>query len=401
MHHFSSGARSKILRLRRYLMSDLFRWVDDHTTEIEDVYKQLHMYPELGFEEVKTSAFLAGELKKLGFDVTEGIAGTGVLGVMKGAEPGITFAVRADMDALPMQEETGLPYASKVPNVMHACGHDSHCTMLLFALKALMANGGVKRGTLKVIFQPAEEILGGARAFIKQGLVSDVDEIVGLHVRNNTECKVGEACPAICHSSSWRIKAEVRGKAAHGAWPHNGYNALDGLAAIIGNINAIHADPRVPHSVKCTRCTAGTSATNIIPDFAEMSIDVRSQNNPVMKELLAKVKIAIEAGAAGVGCTGTMIDEDGVPAAELDFDGLVKDAAASIEKVCGSVVPTVYTPGGEDFHCFGAEAGIKAAFIGIGADMGTGGHTTTMKLDLRALPIGVKIMADLTQKKVG
>lgn len=382
-------------------MSALFQWVDDHVGEIEETYKQLHMQPELGFEEVKTAAFLAEELRKLGFEVTEKIGGTGVLGVMKGKEPGITFAMRADMDALPMQEETGLPYASKVPGVMHACGHDSHCTMLLYSLKALLANGGVKRGTLKVVFQPAEEVLGGSRAFIKSGLVADVDEIVGMHVRNNTECKVGEACPAISHASSWRIKAEVHGKAAHGAWPHNGFNALDGIAAIIGNINAIHGDPRVAHSVKCTRCVAGGSATNIIPDFAEMSIDVRSQTNPVMKELLAKVKAAIENGAAGVGCKGVMIDEDGVPAAELDFDGLVKDAAASIEAVCGSVVPPVFTPGGEDFHCFAAEAGIKSAFIGIGADMGTGGHTTTMKLDLRALPIGVKIMADLAQKKVG
>lgn len=382
-------------------MSALFQWVDAHTTEIEETYKQLHMHPELGFEEVKTAAFLAGELKKLGFEVTEKIGGTGVLGVMKGKEPGLTFAVRADMDALPMQEETGLPYASKVPGVMHACGHDSHCTMLLYALKALMANGGVKRGTLKVVFQPAEEVLGGARAFIASGLLSDVNEIVGMHVRNNTECKVGEACPAICHSSSWRIRAVVKGKAAHGAWPHLGINALDGLAAIIGNINAIHADPRVAHSVKCTRCTAGSDATNIIPDSAEMSIDVRAQQNPIMKELLAKTKVAIESGAAGVGATAEMVDEGGVPAAELDFAGLVKDAAASIEKVCGSVVPPVYTPGGEDFHCFSAEAGIKSAFIGIGADMGTGGHTTTMQLDLRALPIGIKIMADLVQTKVG
>jgi amidohydrolase len=382
-------------------MSALFQWVDARTAEIEETYKQLHMQPELGFQEVKTAAFLASKLKKLGFEVTENIGKTGVLGVLKGKEPGKTFAVRADMDALPMQEATGLPYASKVPNVMHACGHDSHCTMLLYAVKALMANGGVKRGTLKVVFQPAEEILGGARAFIASGLLADVDEIVGLHVRNNTECKVGEACPAICHASSWRIRAVVKGKAAHGAWPHLGVNALDALAAIIGNVNAIHADPRVPHSVKCTRCTAGTGATNIIPDTAEMSIDVRSQQNPVMKELLAKTKVAVETGAAGVGAVAEMVDEGGVPAAELDFDGLVKDAAKSIEKVCGSVVPPVYTPGGEDFHCFAAEAGIKSAFIGIGADMATGGHTTTMKLDLRALPVGVKIMADLAMSKVG
>ena len=381
-------------------MSALFDWVDQHEEEILETYKQLHMIPELGFQEFKTSAFLAEELKKLGFEVTEKIGGTGVMGVMKGKEPGITFAMRADMDALPIEEATGLPYASTHPGVMHACGHDSHCTMLLYALKDLMAHGGVRRGTLKVIFQPAEELLGGARAFIKSGLLGDVDEIVGLHVRNNSEAKVGEAARAIWHSSSWKILAKVHGKAAHGAWPHRGVNALDAAAAIINNINAIHIDPRTPHSVKVTRCLAGGTATNIIPEFADMAFDLRSQNNAGMKELLEKTRRAIEAGAAGIGCTVEIKDDGGCPAAELD-PNLTAEAEASIIKVCGHAVPDVYTPGGEDFHCYAAEAGIKSAFIGIGADQTTGGHTPTMQLDLRALPIGVKIMADLAAKKVG
>jgi len=380
-------------------MKKVFDWIEQHTNDLLETYKHLHRHPELGMQEIKTSSYLAEELRKAGYEVQEKIGGTGVVGTLRGKNPGMTFALRADMDALPMEENTGLPYASQNPGVMHACGHDSHCAMLLYAAKAIAATGGIKRGTLKILFQPAEETLQGARAVIKSGALQDVEEIVGIHVRNNSEAPVGHASFAICHGASWVVKAKVQGLAAHGAWLHRGVNAVDAAAAIVNAINAIRIDPRVNHSVKTTRIFAGGKATKQIPDMAEMGFDLRAQNNETMNDLLEKTKRAIETGAATVGATAEVEIVGGVPAAAYD-DALMADVKASIEAICGKSMPAVYTPGGEDFHCYAVEAGIKTGFIGLGADMTTGGHTTTMRLDLTALPVGVKIMTDLVNKKL-
>ncbi len=382
-------------------MDKLLSWLDAHADEMLAVYKKLHAMPEVGFKEFKTSAYLAEELRKAGYEVQDKIGGTGIIGTLKGAEPGLTFALRADMDALPMEEKTGLPFASQHPGVMHACGHDSHCAMLLFAAKAIVENGGIKRGTLKIIFQPAEETLGGARAIIDSGLLKGVDEIVGIHMRNNKEAKVGEACPAIHHAACWRMTLLIHGQAAHAAWLHRGVNVIEAVAAIVNATNAIHADPTVSHSIKMTRCFAGGEASNIIPDRAEVTFDMRSTTNEVMDDLKAKAKRAIEAGAASVGATVEEIESGGVPAASFDPD-LIEAARKTIEAVLGKgkAVPPVYTPGSEDFHCYGVEAGIKSAFIGVGGDMGTGGHTSTMCLDLSALPHGAKIFAHLAASKL-
>lgn len=388
-------------------MHTLLAWIDAHKDELVDTYKKLHAIPELGFQEYKTSAFIADELRKAGYEVRDKIpdigqeTGTGIIATMKGTEPGMTFALRADMDALPMNENTGLPYSSTHEGVMHACGHDAHSSMLLFAAKALAATGGIKRGTLKLVFQPAEETLRGARAFIASGLLKDVDEIVGIHVRNNREALVGQATCGVRHGAAWHVKAKVRGLAAHAAWYHKGVNVIDAVAAIVNAVNAIHGDPNIGHSVKVTRCNTGAGATNIIPDCAEIACDLRAQTNEVMKELQEKTLKAIETGAATVGAKVEFDVTGGVPAADFD-ESLVKDAHASIAAVLGeeNALPPVISPGSEDFHCFSVEGGLKTAFIGIGADMGTGGHTTTMCLNLDAIPLGAKILAHVAAAKL-
>lgn len=382
-------------------MNTLFDWIDSHEEEIIATYKKLHMNPELGSQEKETAAFLSGELKKLGFEVIEGFAATGVLGTLESSQPGLTFALRADMDALPIQEETGLAYASTRPGVMHACGHDAHCAMVLFAAKALLANGGVTRGTLKVLFQPAEEIGGkGAVEVLEAGVLRDVDELVGVHLRNDSEAKVGDAVPGVKHSAARKIRAKIHGIHAHGAWPHKGANAISALAAIVNNVNAVHADPRVTHSVKPTGCSSGNSALNVIPPYAEVTFDLRAQTNEVMQDLHEKVVRAIKAGAEGIGCTAEAVMLSNAPAAELD-DGLIEDAAGSIAAVTGRRLPPVCTPGAEDFHMYAAQGGIKSGFIGVGGNLSPGVHTPTMKVDLRALALGTKVLAHLTAKKVG
>ena len=382
-------------------MDTLFSWLDAHSDELFSAYKKLHAIPELDFREFKTSAYLAEELHKAGYDVQDKIGGTGVVGTLKGREPGLTLALRADMDALPIEEKTGLPFASQHPGIMHACGHDSHCAMVLFTAKGIAANGGIRRGTLKILFQPAEETLTGARAIIKSGVLNGVDEIIGIHMRNSKEAKVGEACPAIRHAACWRMNAVIHGQAAHAAWPHRGINVIEAIAAMVNATNAIHADPMVGHSIKMTRCFAGGEAANIIPDRAEVSFDLRSATNELLDELKTKGTRAIEAGAASVGATVEIVSSHGVPAANFDT-ALIEAATASIKAVLGKdkAVPPLYTPGSEDFHCYSVDTGIKSTFIGVGADMGTGGHTATMCLDLSALSYGTKILTHFTAAKL-
>lgn len=382
-------------------MNNGMQWLDNHSDELLATYKELHQIPELAMEEHKTSAFLADELRKLGFEVHDKIGGTGVVGTLKGREPGMTFAIRADMDALPMTEETGLPFASTIPGRMHACGHDAHSTMGLYAAKAIVASGGIKRGTLKVVFQPAEETLEGARVIMGSGLLKDVEEIVGIHVRRDNEARVGQARTGILHAGCWRTEAKIHGRAAHSAWIHNGINVIEAVAAIVNATNAIHADPNVSHSAKITRCFAGGEAVNIIPDLAEIAFDVRSQTNEVMAILREKVLNAIHTGSASIGATAEIIEGAVCPAAQLD-PGLLEDARRSIAAVLGeeNALPPIASPGSEDFHCYSAEGGIKTAFIGLGAGMGTGGHTPTMALALEALPNGAKIFAHLIHSKL-
>lgn len=388
-------------------MDILLTWIDNHSQEILETYKQLHANPELAFQEHKTAAFLAEELRKAGYTVQDKIGdaatpeGTGVIGTLKGAEPGPTLALRADMDALPITEETGLPYASQNAGVMHACGHDAHAAMLLFAARAIAATGGIKRGTLKIVFQPAEETLRGARALIASGVLAGVDEIVGIHVRNNREALVGQATCGVRHGAALHMKAKIHGLSAHAAWYHKGVNVVDALAAIVNAVNAVHGDPNIGHSVKVTQCNTGPGAINVIPDFAEIGCDLRAQTNEVMTELQEKTNRAIETGAATVGATVTFDVIGGVPAASFDPE-LLEAVRESIKAIFGeeNTLPPVISPGSEDFHCFGVEGGIKTALIGIGADMGTGGHTSTMCIDTSILPNGAKIFAHLAASRL-
>ncbi|WP_323022986.1 amidohydrolase, partial [Pararhodobacter sp.] len=143
--------------------------IQDFAADLTAIRRDLHEHPELGFQEVRTAGIVAAELERLGIEVTTGIGKTGVVGVLKGSRPGRTIGIRADMDALPIHEQTNLPYASKTPGVMHACGHDAHTTMLLGAARYLAETRDFA-GTAVFIFQPAEEGLGGARAMIADGL---------------------------------------------------------------------------------------------------------------------------------------------------------------------------------------------------------------------------------------
>ncbi len=364
---------------------DLLQTIDTKKEEIFKVYHDLHAIPEKGWHEVKTANYIKEALEKAGYEVTANVNGTtGVIGVLKGKEPGPVFAVRADMDALVFTVD------GQDVN-MHACGHDANSTMVLMAALEI-ARIGLKRGTLKIVFQPAEEVLGGAEAMLDSGLLDDVDEMISIHLRPIQEARFGQATPALCHGASKVVKAKVKGLTSHGARPHLGINAIDAAAQIVNAINAIKIDPTVPHSVKTTKLMAGGTAHNIIPETAEMTFDLRAQTNEAMEEMLQKTITAIENGAKSIGAEAEVTIVGGVPGADFD-DEVVARTKKAIEAVLGEAMDPIITPGGEDFHYYSTKGKIKTAYVGLGADLTPGLHSMDMKFNLDALVHGTKIIA--------
>jgi len=359
---------------------------------IQKYYDELHAMPEVGFEEHRTSAWLAKKIKAAGFSVKTGVGGTGVSATLRGNEPGPTVALRADMDALQHNVE-GKDVC------VHSCGHDSHSSMVLVAAEEL-AKAGIKRGTLKILFQPAEEKLFGATRMIADGAIDDVDVLLGIHLRPIQEARTGQATPALYHGSSYIMEATITGKTAHGARPHLGINAVDAAAAAVNAVNAIHIDPVIPCSCKVTKLTAGGATLNQIPDKAVMALDCRAQKNEAMQALLLKAEAAIKAGAASVGASAVTEVKGGVPGAEYHPE-IIELAREAIREVLGEkgLLDPIVTPGGEDFHNFvKAKPSLKTGYVGLGCDLTPGLHDPAMKFDRSAMIFGAEILAVMAGK---
>ncbi len=361
---------------------------------VKEIYHDLHQIPELGFQEFKTSAYLADALEKLGYQVTRNVGGTGVIGEIKGSEPGPVLMLRADMDALPF-------IINGEQKCIHACGHDAHCSMVLAAASVLCDK--IKRGTLRILFQQGEEVLNGALAVIKSGAIADVDIMLGLHVRPVQDIPYGTLSPAVKHASSTFAKIVVKGKNCHGSRPHLGVNAIEAAAAIITSVAAIKINPNVAWSCKPTIISGGT-ATNIIPDTAEITFDIRSQTNEDMTVLLDKLRCVAENVAAAYGAKAEVILPDSIiPASTLDEE-LTAEAAECIKEVVGedNLAPELNNPGGEDFHYYAQTyPKLKAAYIGVGVAAEPGLHDPNMHFNPNGLQNGVDFLVKMTLKKLG
>lgn len=360
-------------------------------------YEYLHTIPELGFEEVKTSAYLAEQLERAGFKTTRNVGGTtGIVGIYDSGHAGPTLALRADMDALGHVID-GAHCA------MHTCGHDGHSSMVLTAATDMLNEKAIKKGRLKIIFQPAEELGTGALAMIKGGAIDDVDMLLGLHIRPEEECKKGQAIPAMYYSASGTIETVFTGVPAHGARPHLGVNVIDAAVGAINAVNALHLNPNLSYSAKATKFLCDSGVTNAIPAEAHVYWDIRAQFNSTMDELKAKILPAIHAGAATIGAKveAQLIKE--IPAAELD-DGMTAILAESIRTVLGDegLLKPFYTPGGEDFFFYARQKpSIKAGFFGLGVNAKPGLHHPDMRFDIDALDIGVEILKTAAKKILG
>lgn len=365
---------------------------DEHRELIDSIFNDLHSMPEIGMEEYKTSAYLKNKMKESGvFSEIIEVGKTGIIGLIRGSEPGPVVGIRADFDALAFEVDGDTV-------CMHACAHDAHTTMALVA--ALIAGkAGIKKGSLKLILQPGEEILAGAIEMVNSGHFKDVDELYGGHLRPIQEAKLGEAMPALWHSASRMMSVKVVGKEAHGARPHLGVNAIDAGVSIVNAVNSIHLNPATNFSVKCTKIQAGGLATNIIPSTCNLSFDLRAEFNDDMDELVSKVERAVLYGAKSVGAEAEIVKSEGVPAATYteELTGHVRDA---IEDVLGSSLPEFHTPGGEDFHFYSTEGNLKTAYFGLGADLRPGLHRLDMEFDHSALVLGVKIWLKIIENRL-
>lgn len=360
-------------------------------------YQYLHTIPELGFEEHKTSAYISEQLKKAGYQVTEHVNGTtGLVAFYDSGKSGPTLALRADMDAL------GHIIDGK-HCAMHTCGHDAHSSIALTTAQQVMQENIVKKGRIKFIFQPAEELGSGALAMIEGGAIDDVDIIMGLHLRPKEECPKGFATPAMYYSASTTIEVDFIGVPAHGARPHLGINALEAASLAIQSVNAIHLNPALSYSAKATRCLCDAGVTNSIPAKANVCWDLRAPTNQAMDELKAKVLQAIEFAARSIGASANAVVSKEIPAAEIN-DEVTEIIAQGIKDVLGDkgLIAPVYTPGGEDFFNYPRQKPtIKAGFWGLGVDLQPGLHHPNMHFDLDAMDIGVNISKACVQRVLG
>lgn len=363
---------------------------------VKELYHTLHQMPELGEHEFKTSAYVADTLEKLGYEVTRNVGGTtGVVAIEKGAEPGPVLMLRADMDALPF-------VIDGKPCCIHACGHDGHMSMLLTAASIL--KGKIKRGTLKLLFQPAEETFVGAVSMIKAGVLEDVDMALGLHIRPVQDIPYGTIAPGVQHSASTAIQVVVKGVGCHASRPHLGVNSLEAAAAVINAVAAIKMNPNLSCSFKPTIISSNSTATNVIPSETTITYDVRSESNELMEELIKKFKVAaINAGKAYGAEVEVTLPLGIIPAARLDEE-LTNDVAEAVKRVLGEdkLMPILKNPGGEDFHFYAYNyPKLKAAYFGVGVAAAPGLHAPNMSFNIDALQNGVDVLVDVTLHKLG
>ncbi|SNS71204.1 amidohydrolase [Anaerovirgula multivorans] len=359
---------------------------------VEKVYKHLHSIPEKALCEFKTSEFIASELKTMGYSVKENFFETSVIAVKDSGNEGPALAVRADMDAL--EFEIG---GKKVVN--HACGHDTHSAMVLATAKAVVEKG-IKRGKIVFVFQPAEEISKGAIGISKSGMLDDVTEMVGIHLRPIQEASLGEATPALSHGASKMISVKIKGTIAHGARPHLGVNAVDAAVLAVNAVNAIRGNPSIAHSVKVTNIQTEGTAHNVIPNVVYLKLDLRAQTNELMDSLTEGVKNAILTSVKSIGAEAEITYCDGVVAAEYD-DNMISVAKEAIIEVLGKSLEPIVTPGGEDFHFYTQMLDIKTSYIGLGADLKPGLHDPEMTFNLKALEYGEKVLSKIVHKRLG
>jgi amidohydrolase len=374
-------------------------------TELTEVRRDLHAHPELAFEEVRTSGLVAERLRALGLEVKTGVGKTGVLATVKGGRSGKTVLLRADMDALPIQEQNDVPYRSKHDGKMHACGHDCHTSILLGVAKQLTRSADDLRGSVKLCFQPAEETGGGAVAMIQEGALQNPrpDAAFGLHVWQDLDVGKIAITPGPFMAAVDEFSVTIGGRGAHAAMPHFGVDPVVCMAHIVSALQTIasrEVSPLKEVVVSVTQLRAG-AAFNIIPETAWMNGTVRVFDPEVWKDLPGRFERIVRGVADAHGCR-----------AEIEYrrhnrptvnDPAMSEVArqAAIDVVGEkNLLHDVRTMGGEDFSAFLAE--VPGCFIAVGSRNESRGldhehHHPRFDVDEACLEIGARTLLRTVQ----
>lgn len=368
-----------------------------------EVYRHFHQYPELSEKEELTSQRLAAELRKLGFETTERVGGFGVVGVLRNGQ-GPTIMVRTDMDALPITEETGLPYASKNPGVMHACGHDMHMATFLGTAAALAGMKDQWKGTLVFVGQPAEEVVRGANAMIDDGLFTRFpkpDYALALHITGVMPAgqigyRAGQAMAAVDS-----LTATLRGIDAHGAQPHRSVDPIVLGSEYVLKMNSLVArevDPLVPALITVGSFHGGTKH-NIIPASVELKLTIRNLDENVRTFLKQRVvDVAKELARASRAPEPKLEFVESV-ASQYNDPALTARLVPALRASSASVIDRPATMGGEDFAEFTNRGGFPGLLFWLGvtnpgvAQPWPANHTSRLAPDFdTAWPVGVGAM---------
>ncbi|SAI55727.1 amidohydrolase/peptidase [Bordetella trematum] len=371
--------------------------------EFVAIRRQIHAHPELAFEEVRSSELVARCLAGWGYEVHRGLAGTGVVGRLRKGGGARALGIRADMDALPIQEKTGLPYASTVPGKMHACGHDGHTAILLCAARYL-AQSVAFSGTLNLIFQPAEENEGGALRMLEEGLFElfPCDEVYALH--NTPGLPVGQlgviSGPAM--ASFDRATITLRGRSAHGAMPHHGIDVMQAAASIVLGLQSIVS--REIDALKAAVITVGAieagAAYNIVPETAHIKVGVRTLDPAVREQVQARLQAFVQAQAGSYQLQAEVHYERKYPVL-VNHAAQTERAREVAVALLGEDNVVTRTPvmGSEDFaylleRCPGSYVRLGN---GVGEDGGCMVHNPLYDFNDKALPIGAAFWVSLAQ----
>jgi len=398
--------------------------VDEKADEIEDKViewrRHFHQNPELSNREFKTAEYIAKYLKDLGLEVQTGVAKTGVVALLKGGKPGPVVALRADIDALPVVERVDVPFKSTVKTtyldkevgVMHACGHDTHIAMLMGAVKILVDMKADIKGTVKFIFQPAEEGAppgeeGGAKVMVREGVMENpkVDAIFGLHISSGISVGEIRFKPGGLLAASDRLEIKVKGAQAHGSAPWTGVDPIVISAQIIMGLQTI-----ISRQTELTKEGAvitigkidGGVRNNIIPEECTMIGTIRTLDRKMQDKIHEKIKKTATLIAEAGGGTAEVTIERGYPVTYNNID-LTKQMTPTLQRVAGieNVILSRAVTGAEDFSFYAQEAPALFMFLGgkakeTDAKTVPSHHTPDFYIDESGMKLGVRTLVNLT-----
>jgi amidohydrolase len=379
------------------------------TPRLVELRRDIHRHPELSNREERTGRLVAERLRALGLEVRHPVAKTGVVGILKGGRPGPVIALRADLDALPIQERNDVPYKSEVPGVKHACGHDAHTTIVLGTAEVLAKLSARLAGTIVFVFQPAEEGApageqGGASLMIQEGLLDSpkIEAMYGLHMDPTLDVgQLGWAIgPIFASSDTFRI--EVQGQKTHGAYPHTGLDPVPVAAEIVQALQLVvsrQLDARNP-KVLTIGSIHGGNRFNIIAEQVVLEGTIRTLDAALRTDLKQRMARTVRGVAEAHGTQATLrFQDDGNPPT-LNDAALTRAALSTFQRVYGAdkVLEVAPQMGAEDFAQFAAR--VPALYVKMGVRNSARGitamiHTEDFDLDEAVLPLGVRAMASV------